>query len=424
MSLLIPVGISGLGYVFNVKHNEDVQTAKYRAIFTEGQDDYLEMYQKWSLLSEEQRAETTWGQGEYGGKEATEKLKAQQPERLKADIADLANGVKQPHVMADLLYGPGWKNQVNQYRSRMEITENIAIASTICVAAGVIVAIGFSSRIVIRRIIAKKGAGTLDLDNIETTADAPVHADKPQSVDEDDESVEKLPLKHKEKRKNEVGYFEAASIKADKKESKPMVSVTTPEKVQEPTPPSAPQEKQTGFADFTSDFESPAQQPAVATLMSTAPVGTDSLTELTQEMSAIREFASQQQDQVRRLQDGYDWNIIKRFCIRFIRCVDNLDTRIERLEKEKQETMALEDVRDELVFALESSGVEQFEPEVETDYKGNEKTVEAVKTRQKTTNAKLKGKIAKVVRPGYQYVVSDNDVKIVRCSQVKLYGEN
>lgn len=156
--------------------------------------------------------------------------------------------------------------------------------------------------------------------------------------------------------------------------------------------------------------------------MSTAPAKSD-LSELTQEVSAIRQFAADQQDRVRQLQDGYDWGIIKRFCLRIIRCVDNLDERIDKLVEQEIDSQHLEDVRDELIFSLESSGVEQYQPDTNSSYKGLEKHAEAVKGRIHTDDESLVGKVAKVVRPGYQYVVNDNDVKIVRCSQVKLYGK-
>ena len=156
--------------------------------------------------------------------------------------------------------------------------------------------------------------------------------------------------------------------------------------------------------------------------MSTAPVSQD-LTELTQEVSAIRQFAADQQDRVRQLQDGYDWGIIKRFCLRIIRCIDNLDERIDKLDEQGVDTQGLEDVRDELIFSLESSGVEQYRPDINSSYKGLEKLVEAVKGRLPADDPELVGKIARVVRPGYQYAVNEDDVKIVRCSQVKLYGE-
>ena len=181
-----------------------------------------------------------------------------------------------------------------------------------------------------------------------------------------------------------------------------------------------------GRASSLSNNNSPqpsAQTGVLSTLMSTTPVSNE-LNELTMEVSAIREYATSQQDRVRQLQDGYDWSIIKRFCIRIIRCIDNLDERIAQIAEAGEDTQSLEDVRDELVFSLESSGVEQFEPEINACYKGLEKTVEAVKTREPTDDPDLVGKIAKVIKPGYEYVVSDEEVRVVRCSQVKLYGPN
>jgi molecular chaperone GrpE (heat shock protein) len=160
---------------------------------------------------------------------------------------------------------------------------------------------------------------------------------------------------------------------------------------------------------------------SVQTLMSTAPVASN-LAELTEQVSAIREFAAQQQDRVRQLQEGYDWNIIKRFCLRIIHCIDNLENRIQQAADQGQDADLLRDVRDELVFALESSGVEQFEVQPDSEYRGLEKRVEAVKDRTPAPNPRLRGKIAEVVRPGYEYVLNDQEARVVRCAQVKLYS--
>ena len=157
------------------------------------------------------------------------------------------------------------------------------------------------------------------------------------------------------------------------------------------------------------------------TLMTTEPL-TKELTELTEEVSAIRHFAAQQQDQMRKLQDGYDWMIIRRFCLRIIRCIDNIDDRVVRLYEQGEEAAVyLEDIRDELVFSLEASGIEQFGPDLKAPFKGLEKYAEAVRERIFTEESELVGCIAEVARPGYQYLVNDDDVKIVRCAQVKLY---
>jgi hypothetical protein len=146
------------------------------------------------------------------------------------------------------------------------------------------------------------------------------------------------------------------------------------------------------------------------------------LKDLAQQVSAIREYASCQQERVEKLQDGYDWNIIKTFCLRIIRCIDNLENRIERLSSKGIKTEYLEDIRDEMVFALESSGIEQYQPEINSNYRGQEKYAEAVKQKQHCDNSKQKGKIAKVIRPGYQYIINEENIKIVRTAQVKLFG--
>jgi molecular chaperone GrpE (heat shock protein) len=146
------------------------------------------------------------------------------------------------------------------------------------------------------------------------------------------------------------------------------------------------------------------------------------LKDLAQQVSAIREYASCQQERVEKLQDGYDWNIIKTFCLRIIRCIDNLENRIERLSSKGTKTEYLEDIRDEMVFALESSGIEQYQPEINSEYRGQEKYAEAVKQKEHCDNSKQKGKIAEVIRPGYQYIINEENIKIVRTAQVKLFG--
>jgi len=174
------------------------------------------------------------------------------------------------------------------------------------------------------------------------------------------------------------------------------------------------------FCNTSQDVERP-QSVQQSTLEHSEPLR-NSLEELTQQVSAIREYASHQQDKVNKLQDGYDWNIIRTFCLRVIRCIDNLENRIERLSEQDIDTKELEEVRDELIFVLESSGIEQFEPEMNSDYRGQERYAEAVKDKECCEDGNLRGKIAKVIRSGYQYVIDEGNVKIVRTAQVKLFG--
>jgi molecular chaperone GrpE (heat shock protein) len=169
------------------------------------------------------------------------------------------------------------------------------------------------------------------------------------------------------------------------------------------------------------EFKQMAQGVQQAALAHAKPVE-QSINELTQQVSAFREYAAHQQERVKKLQEGYDWNIIRNFCLRIIRCIDNLDNRINRLSGQDIDTTDLEEIRDELVFALESTGVEPFEPEINGDYRGQEKNTEAVKEKEDCDDPKLTGKIAKVIRRGYQYLIDEENVKIVRPAQVRLFG--
>ncbi len=146
------------------------------------------------------------------------------------------------------------------------------------------------------------------------------------------------------------------------------------------------------------------------------------LDEMAQQISAIREYASYQQNRNEKLQEGYDWNIIRTFCLRQIRCIDNLENRIAKLSECDTGTTDLEEIMDEMIFALESSGVEQFRPEVNSDYSGKEKIAEVIKEKAHSNTPAITGKIAEIIKPGYQYVIDDNKIKIVRTARVKLFG--
>ena len=157
------------------------------------------------------------------------------------------------------------------------------------------------------------------------------------------------------------------------------------------------------------------------TLDRSQPFG-DTIKELMQQVSAIREYALGQQDRIKKLQDGYDWSIIRSFGLKIIRCIDNLEDRIKQFRNNGVDTADLEEARDELIFSLESSGIEQYELEIDSDYNGQEKIAEAVKEKVGAPEPELKGKIAHVVRPGYRHFIDDENFKVVRTARVKLFG--
>ncbi|MDH4240155.1 MAG: hypothetical protein OEW48_11380 [Phycisphaerae bacterium] len=180
-------------------------------------------------------------------------------------------------------------------------------------------------------------------------------------------------------------------------------------------------EKTENLEKQMAEFRQMAEGVQQTTIENSKPIN-NTLSELAQQVSAIREYASSQQDRLTKLQDGYDWNITKTFCMRVIRCIDNLEKRISQLSEKDMEVVDLKEVRDEMLFALESSGVEQYEPELNSDYHGQEKFAEAVKGKESCDDKKQTGKIAEIIRPGYQFFIDEDNIKIVRPAQVKLYG--
>jgi molecular chaperone GrpE (heat shock protein) len=188
-----------------------------------------------------------------------------------------------------------------------------------------------------------------------------------------------------------------------------------------PETPSILKEQAEDLQRQLAEFKLVAQSVQQATQSRSEPI-TSTLKELAQQVSAIRDYAASQQGRVEKLQDGYDWSIIRTFCLRVIRCIDNVEKRIENLGQDDEATAHLEEIRDEMLFALESSGVEKFEPELSSDYRGQEKLAEAVKEKQASNKPDCVGRIAKVLRSGYRYIIDDENFKVVRTAQVKLFG--
>jgi molecular chaperone GrpE (heat shock protein) len=446
--LMVP-GAIGLGYYYVQKQalHQHIAAAGKAASQGSATEEYTSMYESWFRLSPEEKAENPWGQDPYGGPEIQKRLEEGQSDRLTADLPDLDRGIQHfPEELADTLYGSGWQRAVEEYRRQCSETDIVLIGAVFLLAgSGVLFVGGLGKMAFVYGLSRLKGGSDeptgQDEDTDRLSGEQPFEEPAQAPSEEDsgfDSFAGRQPVSETEKvitsnrqtrqqeetdddKEEQLGYFESRKKASQKTSSSSdgskgvfsqlskslSAAISATEK---PTPDSY-------FGWALPEGESEEME----TLMTTEPL-TRELTELTEEMSAIRQFAAQQQDQVRKLQDGYDWMIIRRFCMRIIRSIDNIEDRIGRLNEPDSELgMCLQDIRDELVFALESGGIEQFNPELEMPFKGLEKYAEAVRSRVPTENESLYGCIAEIVRPGYQYLISEDDVKIVRCAQVKLY---
>jgi len=383
------------------------------------------------------------------------KFESQQHDRLQADLDELASGEKNISLDADILYGENWQDELNKYMKQKELSEVILTGSIVCISMGGTIFSWYLLLWLFRALA--KGMSVLKKhmsktvkrqpeDGIEEPDETYIEKDL---IEEEQEQVEPPKQRHNQLKKQTKAPWSSGESKSRKhktkeallakqqsgtndtegKRTKKHLEIKTAETAEEIAVLLSDEETTDSLAKLENSLKAQTEQLEERTTQSvqealkehSKPLDS-TLKDLAQQVSAIREYASCQQERVEKLQDGYDWNIIKTFCLRIIRCIDNLENRIERLSSKGTKTEYLEDIRDEMVFALESSGIEQYQPEINSDYRGQEKYAEAVKQKEHCDNSKQKGKIAQVIRPGYQYIINEENIKIVRTAQVKLFG--
>ncbi len=446
-SVLLLTGGIILGWILNEKEKHQREASQYHLKYGVDTEDYVKQYEEWLRTPPRERPELPPILEDNGKAMTREQLWQEQQERLKADLHKLATGKMAVHPLADVLYGENWQDELGEYKKRNKRNEHIMTGSIVCTSMGGSVYAGWlllwtfqfvrkcstGSRSLITKIKTRKkvesqelvGGNVIELPQGQKTKEK---FDKQKDISGN--SNQKIPLKVKsgtktlEKAANKVkisnGTEKINKLLSDEKTAVIKTTTNWGKTRSETTEHSKP--LNSAINEFTQQVSAiqKGKQPS-ETEEQPKPINS-AINELTEQVSAIREYAACQQDRLEKLQDGYDWNIIRTFCLRVIRCIDNLESRVSRLGKEDGKAIHLEEIRDELIFALESSGIEQYEPEVNSEYRGQEKFAEAVKDKQENDNPEQAGNIAKVIRPGYQYFINEENVKVVRPAQVKLFA--
>lgn len=439
-----------LGWILAEKEKIQREASQYHLKYGVDTDDYVKQYEDWLQTPPRERSVLPPILEDNGKAMTREQLWQEQQERLKADLDKLATGEMTAHPLADFIYGENWQNELSEYKKRNERNEHIMTGTIVCLTMGgsiyagwlLIWMVGFikqcssGSKHLVTKIKTRKKVESqkqIEDDHKELlqgqeTKEKLIQLDK--HPDTSGNSNRQIPLSVKggtktperaaKKLKISNGTEKINKLLSDEKTAVIKTTKKWGSKSSETTEPSKPLNSAINeFTQQVSAIQSGKQR--TETDGQSQPINS-AINELTQQVSAIREYAACQQDRLEKLQDGYDWNIVRTFCLRVIRCIDNLESRISRLGKEDGKAVHLEEIRDELIFALESSGIEQFEPEVNSEYRGQEKFAEAVKDKQESDNPEQAGSIAKVIRPGYQYFINEENVKVVRPAQVKLYA--
>jgi len=467
--VLLLAGSAALAWVLTEKRKEQQQTAHYQSKYGSELGKEMEQYDEWLRLPAEKRTALPPVLDEQGRIKTKAQLLQEQQGRLKADLDKLAGGQSDAQALADFLYGDNWQQELNKYKGQQEQKELILNGSIVCTSIGGTIFTGclllYTIRLVIKvssglgkllaDALAARCAGRLvpraaslvnpltmddgrermdESSGIEAQAGEVQVASQLQDIDLK-KSQSKKPLKTLSNVNRQLAAL-AAGQRSEPREERPPFLLSQESRGAVHTAKKMGVDR---YAETCIPYESEEPSPAAPScdgsrwgleagekkpplsLEGPDPLN-NTLIELTQQVAAIREYASTQQDRVQKLQEGYDWNIIRNFCLRVIRCIDNVENRIRERAGKNGEAVHLREIRDELLFAIESSGIEQFEPEINSDYRGQEKHIEAVKERESCDDPDLAGKIAKIIRPGYQYFVDDKHVKIVRPAMVMLFG--
>jgi molybdopterin converting factor small subunit len=451
--VLLLAGSVMLGWVLVEERKQQQRAAQYESNYDSETGEFLEQYNEWMQSFPEDTTEVPLELDGYGKSEIEAQLRQKQQERLQADLGKLAAGETDVYPFADLLYGENWQSELNKYKKRKELSEFVLTGSIVCISMGGTIFAWYlllwSGRFLVKYLsdlkkylpdVLRRQRKTKHKKQAKTNAERDgENQEQEQELIQQQSEFEKHSkgLRNLGKRKPKLNgrgkaLFTKSASRSDKQDRRGAkkrlgsYSDDNAEKIavllsDEQSAESIARLEDSLKAQTEQLEERTAQSVQQAIIEHSKPLDS-TLKDLAQQVSAIREYASCQQERVEKLQDGYDWNIIKTFCLRIIRCIDNLDNRINRLSSKGTNTEHIEDIRDELVFALESSGIEQYEPKVNSDYRGQEKYAEAVKDKESCNNSKQKGKIAKVIRPGYQYFINEENIKIVRTAQVKLFG--
>jgi molecular chaperone GrpE (heat shock protein) len=410
--------------------------------------EYISKYGRWYELTPDEQTRLVLELDTDRRTKAPQQLAQEQQDRLHADIGHLAAGDIIPSEIVTYLYGPNWQQDIARYKEQTEQTQSIQAGAVICVSFGAglfaMSCLATLGRLIVRAV---KHAKTREPDTATSepeTPSVPLQGENlPLPAADNGQASPEAEISNL---KSEISNPPEAGPKTRRRAQRPSVAVeplpaetawseasTYPTRCDFDTPGTQLATDESSVAVETlqdqaedlqrqiADFKTAAENIQQAALERAEPLS-DTLKELTEQVSAIRDYAADQQDHMKKLQDGYDWGIIRTFCLRVIRCIDNIESRVTELAEAGEPVEHMEEVRDELLFALESSGVEQFEPELGSEYRGQEKFVEAIKQKQTSGRPDQAGKIAKVIRPGYRYVMDEENFKVVRTAQVMLFG--
>lgn len=458
--VFVALGFSALSWLIHQEAKWQALRDRCMAKYSAGSEDFL---QNWLELPDEQFPNLARKNND-GSTRTYEEIRKEQHERFIADFDKLDK--LEPHLypVAKILYGDNWQQKLKEYHEKQEKEKSYFAGSVISCCIGSTLVLSSITSMTISRLYKRKlskaaytqteqketqnntlnnedNSNSVANQELQKTSLAAIlnchkYANETSDTTEDSEEIPPQPQTETVEQTASVEestksmYTDSESLEPEQVERKTHINLMEllgkkkPEDFVDKSFFSSYRDIKQVSNDIDRDAKKFGKDVKHAKKISSQKptLVNETLNRLSEEVAAIRNYAGQQEQRVKKFQENHDWNIIRGFALRVIRCVDNLEKRINSLAEQGHSTGHLEEIRDELLFALESTGLERFEPQINSDYRGQEKSAEAVKERASADSEVLKGKIADVVRSGYRFVSGEGNFKVVRAAQVRLFG--
>ncbi|VGO23137.1 nucleotide exchange factor GrpE [Pontiella sulfatireligans] len=138
-------------------------------------------------------------------------------------------------------------------------------------------------------------------------------------------------------------------------------------------------------------------------------------------LSGIRGFLDENNQVVKRFEEGYDYQMLKNFVREIARTISNLDKCINNVSDEEAREELI-DARDDMVELLERNSVDQIIPPVGDTYAGNEKYWEQAQDKEPNDDPARRGKVARVERAGYIYEFNNDQERVIQAARVVVFA--
>lgn len=135
----------------------------------------------------------------------------------------------------------------------------------------------------------------------------------------------------------------------------------------------------------------------------------------------MRKAIDEREAEIKRLKEGYDSVLYKKFLTRFIRVSQMVN---KNLNNKELDVSVLERINNRLLDALEECEVETFSPEVGMNYRKDIDDQSEIECFFESTKDKSKEfQIFEIIEKGYKLIISDEKFEVIIPAQVKVYKQ-